>query len=89
MWGSILTSGFGQSTSGFGQPQQQQTGGLFGSTNTNTNTGFGGFGSNTQQQPQQQTNSFGARPTFGATGTSTFGQSNSKLIDTRCTHFNG
>lgn len=72
-----LTLGFGQSNNAFGQPAQQpqqNQGGLFGGGNTNTNTGFG-FGGN---NAQQQNNAFGgastaARPTFGATGTSTFG----------------
>ncbi|EKD04006.1 hypothetical protein A1Q2_01680 [Trichosporon asahii var. asahii CBS 8904] len=68
------SGGFGQqqNTGGFGQQQQQQNtgGGLFGSTSNQTSGfGSGGFG----QQNNQQTNSFGARPTFGATGSSPFG----------------
>ncbi|GMK55427.1 hypothetical protein CspeluHIS016_0204830 [Cutaneotrichosporon spelunceum] len=73
-FGQQQNTGFGQNanTGGFGQqqqqPQQSTGGGLFGASN-NPGGGFGsgGFGSNTA------TNSFGARPSFGATGTSTFG----------------
>ncbi|WVQ78080.1 hypothetical protein IAT38_000161 [Cryptococcus sp. DSM 104549] len=69
-FGQQNTGGFGQSTSTFGQPAQQNAGGGgFGGGATNTG-GFGAFGGN----QQQQTSSFGARPAFGATGSSTFGQ---------------
>lgn len=71
------TGGFGQqqNTGGFGQQQPQNTGGgLFGSTpNQTSGFGSGGFG----QQNAQQTSSFGARPTFGATGSSPFGGTSS------------
>ena len=72
-----LTTGFGQTNNAFGQPAQQpqqSQGGLFGGNTNTANTGFG-FGGN---NAPQQNNAFGgsataARPTFGATGTSTFG----------------
>ncbi|WOO81507.1 Nucleoporin [Vanrija pseudolonga] len=64
-----------QNTGGFGQPAQQNTGtGLFGSSSANT--GFGGGGGFGQPAQQAQTSTFGARPSFGATGSSTFGQAN-------------
>ncbi|ODN73518.1 hypothetical protein L202_08018 [Cryptococcus amylolentus CBS 6039] len=67
------TGGFGQQANtggGFGQPAQN-TGSVFGGGAATTNTGgFGGFGGANATQP---TNTFGARPAFGATG-STFGQ---------------
>ena len=97
-FGSSSTNTFGQqpqnpptSTFSFGQnnqqqPQQQSTGGIFGSTNTQ-NTGTGIFGaSNQQQNPQSTGNLFGAnnaaKPggifgnpgTTGATGGSTFSE---------------
>ena len=83
-----LTTGFGQTNNAFGQPAQQpqqNQGGLFGGGATNTaNTGFG-FGGN---NAPQQNNAFGgaataARPTFGATGTSTFGATSKSHIGSR------
>ncbi|BEI93211.1 uncharacterized protein CcaverHIS019_0508390 [Cutaneotrichosporon cavernicola] len=75
-FGQQQNTGFGQNTNtgGFGQQQQQQQpqntgGGLFGA---NTNTG-GGFGSSGFGAANTATNTFGARPSFGATGSSTFG----------------
>ncbi|ORY25742.1 nuclear protein 96-domain-containing protein [Naematelia encephala] len=67
--------GFGQNAGGFGQPAQpNQGGGLFGGGTTNTGFGGGGFGAT--NQAANTTSTFGARPAFGATGTSTFGGNN-------------
>jgi hypothetical protein len=77
---SLTLGGFGGAGGGFGQPAQQQPqgGGLFGGA-PNTQSAFGGGGGGFGAT-NQASSAFGApRPTFGATGTSTFGANTSEL----------